>query len=400
MRRVRWLSVSLLAILLFGLCLISQVRDTMDLYEAVHESLVDVTVHGSGIEHVEGVIRRRPGTRPIRILISPGTLFGADSGSVQNMVVTDGSQVDLAASRSGSFRASVACSDLHLNVPGENDSFTVDKLPDRKMEVLKVFPVANRIGVSHEVKQAAVWMVTDDANYRDLGILVGGFPGMPPQRVINAGEAASAMMLLEKAGLDVSSRSIWRERLPICEAAVGNDFTSSAWCGKVIISSTDSDWKVSHLNDKNQAVRKLLKDSILRAHGDENRAALLNALEAPSTDVETARTLVQALGNYAGDDIGAAAIPLLSSNSPDLKIAAIGLLIKLHDSRTPEAVRPLTDSSEELPVRLAAIHALGLLGSSDDLETLESVSAGRQPGIRLAAQQAIQQIKKSPGGRQ
>lgn len=391
MRYAKWLSRTIIP--LFFLSLVAQVGDTRGLYEAFREGKVDIQVYGNGIQRVRGTVTRRAGSAPLKIKILPGTLFGANSGSVQNMVVTDGMTVDLTRARSATFKASVACTDLHLSVPGESDSFTVEQLPDRKAEIVKFFPIANRAFASYETKQAGVWIVTDDADYRALGILVGGFGG-GNGRAINAGEAADAMALLEKSGIDVTSHSIWRQRLQICSAALSRAFISTPWCEKVLRDTSSAEWKISALSDKNPAVSAATRKWLLQAKDDETRAALVRALSAPGHSDDTVVTIVETMGNYTGTDVGDAVLPLLAADSPEVKVASINSLTKMQDPRTPDSVRPLTSSSETMSVRLAAIRSLGILGSSDELEVLQEAAKDSSPKVRSAATLAIQQARR------
>jgi hypothetical protein len=62
-----------------------------------------------------------------------------------------------------------------------------------------------------------VWIVTDDADYADLGTLravVGAF-GLSGTRVINQKEAAQAMRLCHEAGIDLRRKAIWKDRAMI-----------------------------------------------------------------------------------------------------------------------------------------------------------------------------------------
>jgi hypothetical protein len=396
MRVFRWCSYSAISVTL-AVLLIGQVGDTRDIYEAYRDGKVDIEVRGDGIENVNGRVTRKAGTKPMVVRIPPGTLFEANSGGVQNMVVTDGTTVDLTTSRSATFTAAVACSDLHLSVPGEGDRFAVGRLPARKAEVVKFFPVANRAGVSYETKQAGVWIVTDDANYDGLGILVGGFLGGGP-RAINEDEAANAMMLLEKSGIDVSARSIWNDRLDICNTVITKGSAASTWCGKVFRETTDAAWKVAALEGSQPTVRRIARTSLLQAKDDDSRATLINTLNTsrPTSDSVLA-TIAQALGNFTGTEVGDALLPLLKDKPANVKTAAIQSLTKTKDLRAPEAVRPLVQEPEPSAVRLAAIRCLGALGSSDeDLQVLQDASKGRSPQVKAAAALAIQQIKKRP----
>ena len=73
-----------------------------------------------------------------------------------------------------------------------------------------------RAEVDSAVEQAAVWIVTDDADYDDLGSLVETFgpvalPGMG-SRVIREAQTARAMKILDEAGIDITGKAIWRDR--------------------------------------------------------------------------------------------------------------------------------------------------------------------------------------------
>jgi hypothetical protein len=62
------------------------------------------------------------------------------------------------------------------------------------------------------VRQAAVWIVTDDADYAELGSLLDSAPMPFRRRVIGVGDAARAMARCQQAGIDVRKRAIWKDR--------------------------------------------------------------------------------------------------------------------------------------------------------------------------------------------
>ena len=211
------------------------------------------------------------------------------------------------------------------------------------------------------------------------------------------------MMLLEKnPGSDcVSSRSIWNDRLDICNAIITKGSAASTWCGKVFRETTDAAWKVAALEDSQPTVRRIARTSLLQAKDDDSRATLINTLNTsntsrPASDSVLA-TIAQALGNFKGTEVGDALLPLLKDKPANVKTAAIQSLTKTKDLRAAEAVRPLVLESEPSAVRLAAIRCLGALGSSDeDLQVLQEASRDRSQQVKTAAALAIQQIKKRP----
>jgi hypothetical protein len=66
---------------------------------------------------------------------------------------------------------SAACANRPRDVPGSTDSFTVQRSP-QQAELARLMPILDKARVPYAVRQAAVWIVTDNANYDDLGILV------------------------------------------------------------------------------------------------------------------------------------------------------------------------------------------------------------------------------------
>ena len=69
----------------------------------------------------------------------------------------------------------------------------------------------------YAVRQAAVWILSDDADYGQLGILVRSTNGFGGSRVILAPEAARAMQIIDGAGINITRRAIWRDRREVLE---------------------------------------------------------------------------------------------------------------------------------------------------------------------------------------
>lgn len=75
-------------------------------------------------------------------------------------------------------------------------------------------PILEKSNVSFGVEQAAVWIVTDNADYDDLGTLVSRpiYQIFGGTRIINEYEAARAMKICDEAGIDITRKAIWRDR--------------------------------------------------------------------------------------------------------------------------------------------------------------------------------------------
>jgi hypothetical protein len=137
------------------------------------------------------------------------------------MVTTAEGRVTLGADGWETISVSAACANRPRDIPGSDDTFTVRRSPNQK-ELARLMPVLGSAGASDDVRQAAVWIVTDNADYGDLGILVSGFGGFGP-RVIDEQDSARAMMICEQAGIDITKRAIWRDRISILNALPQGD---------------------------------------------------------------------------------------------------------------------------------------------------------------------------------
>ncbi|MFQ5638915.1 MAG: hypothetical protein ACE5IR_13095 [bacterium] len=203
-----------------------------NLFDLIREKRVEVETQGSGIQSVRVKIRRRV-NHDVTVQIPPGTFFVSHSSSAQNMVTTNGRSVTLDDDRWMSVSISAACANRPRDIPGQDDSFTVQRAPNQK-ELQKLMPVLQSENVSSSVEQAAVWIVTDNADYYDLGILVERSPFQiyGGTRVINEYETARAMQILDKAGIDIKRKAIWRHRKKILEGLTNTSL--KAWLQKKV----------------------------------------------------------------------------------------------------------------------------------------------------------------------
>jgi hypothetical protein len=71
--------------------------------------------------------------------------------------------------------------------------------------------VLNAAKVEFAVRQAAVWIVTDNASYADLGKL----RTRASRRVISEDDAAQAMWHAASAGVALPGHAIWRDRADV-----------------------------------------------------------------------------------------------------------------------------------------------------------------------------------------
>jgi outer membrane protein assembly factor BamD (BamD/ComL family) len=178
----------------------------ISIFDLVADGKVETRIEGSDITQVEVSVRRLV-DRNITALIPIGTLFASRNASVQNMVSTGGARASLRDGRWHSLTLPAACANRTREIPGAGDTFELRRALNQQ-ELERLTTLLAKRGASFEVRQAAIWIVTDNADFDDLQILVDQFR-VP---VIDAKDAAQAMRLVEAAGIPLSGRAIWRDR--------------------------------------------------------------------------------------------------------------------------------------------------------------------------------------------
>ena len=148
--------------------------------------------------------------------IPAGTYFVAKNPSTQNMVVRHSYAGSIPASGMADISLDVACANLYRAEPTASDTFSIVNAPEQP-QLVRLMRFLDTAGASYAVEQAAVWIVTDNATYDELGILVGGSRSGPA--LIQENEAARAMMLVEQAGLDITRQAIWSDRIALMTKA-------------------------------------------------------------------------------------------------------------------------------------------------------------------------------------
>ncbi len=196
-----------------------------DIVELVQQKKIEVTTSGDGIESVTVRLHRLVKV-PLNVQIPVGTYFVSAQASAQNMITTQATTAQLTDDEWQGVSTPVACTNRPKDAPDSSDSFTVERAPHQE-QLAKLMPVLDAAGVSYPVRQAAVWIVTDDADFSDLGELVESSNGFDGSRVINEPETAQAMMLCDKAGIDITRKAIWRDRETILASVTDPDV--KAW---------------------------------------------------------------------------------------------------------------------------------------------------------------------------
>jgi hypothetical protein len=118
-----------------------------------------------------------------------------------------------------------ACASAPRDIPTGSDRFAVKRLPAKSELAIAARAVASA-RASSAVVQAAIWIISDDADYDGLGELVEG-SSYSGSRAINEPEAAQAMQILDRAGINIRQKRIWNDRRAIARGV--RDPALAAW---------------------------------------------------------------------------------------------------------------------------------------------------------------------------
>ena len=209
-----------------GITLLNQQKNGVSLAELVRTRKVQVEARGDGITNANLQVQRLE-PRTLRVNIPAGTFLISANPAAQNMVVLKGTQVVLDTDAPTELSLPVACANRPRAIPGGKDTFSVESLPPGSA-LTAVLPLLEKAGANYPTTQAAVWILTDDASYADLGSLVtrSSISGTP-SRVIDATDAVQAMKFCLEAGLCLRDRKIWQDRKRLA-AEIKNE-TLKAW---------------------------------------------------------------------------------------------------------------------------------------------------------------------------
>jgi hypothetical protein len=178
-----------------------------DIVELIEHRIVEAEINGRDITNVNVRVRKRV-SYPVNVRIPVGSYFVSANPAAQNMVATGAKNMRLTGDGWQNISVPAACANRPKNIPDSNDKFTVIRSPNQA-ELVALMPVLNKAGADMETKQAAVWIVTDNANYSELGILVAS-PGNA--RAIGVNETARAMKICADAGIDITKKRIWNDK--------------------------------------------------------------------------------------------------------------------------------------------------------------------------------------------
>jgi formylglycine-generating enzyme len=214
-----------------------------DIVELLDEGKIEIKSLRCGID-VINVSLRRLVPSPVKVRIPIGTFFGIVNSSSKNMVTLISSNVQLSDDDWKMISISAADANLTRELQKNYDSLIVELSPYQEA-LRKLMAAVSTTGVDLATRQAAVWILIDDADYSDLGRLVSSynFSFDKGKRVIHETEAAHAIKLCNDIGIDVTSKRIWHSRQSIYEHLENG--TLKKWMEMMIAKTTAKEHAIS-----------------------------------------------------------------------------------------------------------------------------------------------------------
>ena len=188
------------------------------LADLVNRGELRMIVETADIKGIQISIEGQNGHYPheYHITIPAGTHFISDNDSTQDVVSTELMNLD-SDTYMRFYEVPTVCASLHKKAPHKGNNFAIKNDYDND-EIKMVFRYINKkdIAFQYSVIQSVVWIITDNATYDELTGLRIGFDLFTP--VIVDIDIAHALSLLKKAGVDISNRNIWKQRMKIYRA--------------------------------------------------------------------------------------------------------------------------------------------------------------------------------------
>jgi hypothetical protein len=176
-----------------------------DIVELLENNIVEVEITGNDITQVNVRVRRlTPDAVNVRIPV--GSFFVAENPASQNMVATAEKTTRLTTNSWTTVSVPVACANRPKDIPGSSDRFSIQRSSGQE-ELARLMPLLEKTAAHTLVKQAAVWIVTDNADFDDLGILTDANNA----RSIWYETATRAMKACYEAGIDITKKRIWND---------------------------------------------------------------------------------------------------------------------------------------------------------------------------------------------
>ena len=191
-------------------------KEYMTIQEAILTEGFSVKIVGSSIKELQII------TAPIKnepcIIIPAGTVLDSKNVSVQDLIVTKTDTICYEGVRTGFYAVSniqTACLEMDKDAPNYNDTTYNILNITSDSELNCVVNYCDIEDCPYPVKQAAVWILTNNANLKDMFKLREGFSSswQSDDRpvIINENSVQEAIKILKKCGVDILNRRISKD---------------------------------------------------------------------------------------------------------------------------------------------------------------------------------------------
>jgi len=192
-----------------------------DLFELLAEKKIEVQAFGVNVDRVDVKVRK---TVPYSIIvfISVGSYFVCEQDSYCDMICVKESRVELTNTEWINTTVTSACANISYKIPKSGTTFTISKSTHLN-ELIQIMPVLEESKAELAIKQAAVWIVIINASFYELTLLIDIDANNNYLRnTISHSDAAYAMMICEKAGINIATKRIWYDRYSIYNQIVND----------------------------------------------------------------------------------------------------------------------------------------------------------------------------------
>lgn len=164
-------------------------RRTKNLVEFVNSGKASVSISCGAINYASITVTNIS-NEEIIFYIAPGTFLSAHSTSYQNMLVVESYRSSLSPGGSQKISLDTCCMNRTRSIPKAGNGFSLSMTPNWLLQRLADYCQKNSVG--YAVRQAATWIITDNASYADCGILSYS----PGGRVIGEGDYNTAVQIV------------------------------------------------------------------------------------------------------------------------------------------------------------------------------------------------------------
>ncbi len=227
--------LAIVIILTFSVPVSSQGYPSYQLiYNLTAYDMLDVVAQGDTYNTAK-ITMTRTIDEDIHVVIPAGTFLAARLVGVQDMVVTHTVEIDLTDNEPLEVIVQTASLETQASIPVPGNRFAVF---DRFSSPLtNLMAVVGDSDMGFDTIQAAVWIVTENGDWEEMGILRdfdGEIVGYTREvegeddedegvRLIDEEDVIRAMIQVENAGIDIRRKHIWMDHAAIMENLPSGD---------------------------------------------------------------------------------------------------------------------------------------------------------------------------------